>query len=107
MHERLDNKFGPVGLASILNAWSSDRAGPQDLSEMSMLAIDRAFEDEGYRNNPSLKGIYAELFKMDEAQREAMREAHRVTDGAYTHRLDSRVWPGPPEWARSGDDLGE
>ena len=105
--ERLDNKFGPVGMASILNAWSSNRAGPADLSEMSMLAIDRAFMDPTYKRNPSLTRIYDQLYKMTEEQREAMREAHRVTDGALTHRPGSRTWPGPPEWARTPETLDE
>ncbi|WP_296417314.1 DUF2235 domain-containing protein [Pseudooctadecabacter sp.] len=107
VNEPLDNKFGPVGLASVLNHWSTHRDGPRSLSEMSMLAIDRAFADKAYRRTPTLSKVYDELYRMDETQRERMREAHRVTDGAYTHRLGQVTWPGPPEWSRTPDTLDE
>lgn len=92
----VDNKFGPTGLASILNAMSSDRAGPQDLSELSMAAVDRFFLDKTYWHNPTLAAIYHELRAMTEDQREDMREAHRLTDRAFTHRPGEATWPGPP-----------
>lgn len=94
--EDLDNKFGPVGLGNVLNAWTQDRAGPTDLSQMSMVAIDRVFTDPDYKRNPSLRAIYAQLFEMTEEQREAMRQAHLKTDGAPTHVVGSVTWPGPP-----------
>ncbi|WP_085865637.1 phospholipase effector Tle1 domain-containing protein [Pseudooctadecabacter jejudonensis] len=105
--EPLDNKFGPLGLANVLNKWTNDRKGPQELVEMSMLAIDRVFEDEGYIRNPSLKAIYADLYKLDEDRRDKIRKAHRATDGAYTHMPGRVTWPGPPEWARTPDTLDE
>ena len=107
VNEKLDNKFGPVGFASILNAWTNDRKGPTDLSEMSMLAIDRVFTDKEYMRNPSLKQIYDQLYEMTEDQRDAMRKAHRYTDGAYTHLPQLMTWPGPPERARDEDNLDE
>jgi len=103
----LDNKFGPVGFASLLNAWSTNREGPDKLEDMSMLAIDRAFEDDGYRRTPPLKKVYDELYRMDGAQRERIRQAHRMTDGAYSHVLGQVTWPGPPEWARTPETLDE
>jgi len=107
VYDPLDNKFGPVSLGAVLNKWTSRRAGPDALSEMSMAAVDRAFHDQSYLRNESLKNIYADLFEMDGEQLEKMRDAHRQTDGAFTHVPGEVTWPGPPEQARLKDDLDE
>lgn len=91
--EGLDNKFGPVGLASLMNALSKDRAGPAGLEELSMAAVDRWFEDDAYRRNATLKQIYHDLHAMTPAQREAMRRARRFADGGQTHRLGQMMRP--------------
>ena len=104
VHEPLDNKFGPSGIAGLLNAISRNREGPREMSELSMAAVDRWHENESYRRNPVLSQVYADLFGMEPGQREAMREAHRVTDGALTHEPGSTVWPGPPVWAAPEED---
>lgn len=84
----LNNKFGPVGLASALNALTRDRAGPAGLEELSMAAVDRCFKDAEYRRNPTLAQVYHQLHAMDETQREAMRTARRYADGWFTHLPD-------------------
>ncbi len=103
----LDNKFGPVKLGAVLNKWTSDRAGPNTLADMSMAAVDRAFEDPEYRRNVTLKNVYAPMFEMTIEQREKMRAAHFATDGAYSHVQGQVTWPGPPIWARTHDSLDE
>lgn len=103
----LDNKFGPVSLGAVLNKWTVDRTGPQALSDMSMAAVDRAFIDPEYRRSGPLKAVYADLFKMDQTQREQMRNAHRTTDGTHTHVPGHVTWPGPPLWALGPEDLDE
>lgn len=103
----LDNKFGPVSVGAVLNKWAVDRAGPKVLSEMSMAAVDRAFFDPDYRRNETLKNVYADLFEMDDVQRDQMRAAHRQTDGTFTHEIGQVTWPGPPVWAQREKDLDE
>ena len=83
--EGLTNQFGPVGLASVLNVIAKDRAGPAGLEELSMAAIDRCFEDETYRRNPTLAQVYHQLHRLDDGQRTAMRDARRQADGWFTH----------------------
>lgn len=86
--EQLDNKFGPVGLASVLNVLTKDRAGPAGLEELSMAAIDRCFVDGTYKRNPTLAQVYHQLHGMQEGERSAIREARRQADGWYTHLPD-------------------
>lgn len=103
----LDNKFGPVKLGAVLNKWTSVRAGPQALSELSMAAVDRAVSDVSYRRSETLQAVYADLFEMDAAQQDHMRAAHRATDGTHTHVPGQVTWPGPPQWALTQDMLDE
>lgn len=82
----LDNKFGPVGLSgAIMNRFSTDRAGPAGLDEMSMAAVDRVFKDPAYAKIGALKRVYHALHGMTETQREAMRAARVWADGGHTH----------------------
>ncbi len=103
----LDNKFGPVKIGALLNKWTAHREGPQEISELSMAAVDRAAVDPEYRKGETLSKVYADLFEMTEKQRENMRAAHREADGAYSHAPGQVTWPGPPRWAQTEADLGE
>ena len=83
----LDNKFGPVGLSgALLNLIKQDRAGPSDLSEVSVAAIDRFRQDDTYRPQ-SLDRIYHQLFEMPDDQYAALRRAPAMAEGGDTHRL--------------------
>lgn len=94
--ERLDNKFGPVGLASILNMISKDRGGPKDMQDLSMAALDRCQSDPDYARNPTLRGIYHQLREADAEQIEAIRQARHWADGGHTHRPGEKT--RPREW---------
>ncbi|PHQ84376.1 MAG: peptidoglycan-binding protein [Thalassobium sp.] len=83
----LDNKFGPVGLSgALLNLIERDRAGPADLSDVSVAAIDRFRQDDSYRPK-SLDRVYHQLFGMPDEQYARMRAARVTAEGGDTHRL--------------------
>ena len=83
----LDNKFGPVGLSgALLNLIERDRAGPADLSDVSVAAIDRFRQDDSYRPK-SLDRVYHQLFGMPDEQYARMRAARVMAEGGDTHRL--------------------
>ncbi|SMX32325.1 phospholipase effector Tle1 domain-containing protein [Octadecabacter ascidiaceicola] len=95
--ERLDNKFGPVGLSgAMMSAISNDREGPSGLDELSMAAIDRCKADTDYERNPSLRQIYHEIHGVDDVQRDSIRKARKWADGGHTHLPDEIL--RPREW---------
>lgn len=95
--ERLDNKFGPVGLSgAMMSALSKDRDGPSGMDELSMAALDRCQKDETYKQNPTLRRIYHEIQEVGDDQRNAIRKARHWADGGYTHLPDEVT--RPREW---------
>ena len=92
--ERLDNKFGPVGLSgALMSAISKDREGPSGMDELSMAALDRCEAVPEYQRNPTLRQIYHEIHDVGDAQRDAIRNARKWADGGYTHLPDDILRP--------------
>ncbi len=92
--ERLDNKFGPVGLSgALMSAISKDRDGPSGLDELSMAALDRCDAEPEYQRNATLRQVYHEVHGVDDAQRDAIRNARKWADGGYTHLPDEILRP--------------
>ncbi|MCW1952516.1 MAG: DUF2235 domain-containing protein [Octadecabacter sp.] len=95
--ERLDNKFGPVGLSgAMMSAISNDRDGPSSMAELSMAALDRCAADPEYERNATLRQIYHEIHGVDDEQRQAIRKARKWADGGHTHLPDEIL--RPREW---------
>lgn len=92
--ERLDNKFGPVGLSGMMmSAITKDRAGPSSLQELSMAALDRCKAQQDYERNPTLSRIYHEIHEVTDERRESIRVARKWADGGHTHLPDHVTRP--------------
>lgn len=92
--EKLDNKFGPVGLSgAMMSAISKDRAGPAGMDELSMAALDRCMADKPYQRNETLKQIYHQIHEVDAQQLDAIRTAREWADGGHTHLPDELTRP--------------
>jgi len=75
---------------------NGDRSGPQSLEALSMLAVDRTFEEDGYVDRSPLDQIRPLLRDISPEQRGNMRKAHEWVDGAETHRVGVHTRPPNP-----------
>lgn len=95
--EKLDNKFGPAGLAgAVLNAAQSHRDGPKELLDLSLAAFDRLAADARYRP-PTLNFVRDEIDRQPASELAAIRDWLVARDGGPTHETDSVVRPRPWE----------
>lgn len=80
------NKPVRAGLSSIVSdVLSGARKGPETLGDLSMSAVDRAFELPRYRKTKTLKRVRDQLDALSEDERENMRRAHAWVNGGHTH----------------------
>ena len=89
----LDNKFGPSGpIGALLSAVKRPREGPAALEEVSMAAIDRFLDADGYR--PKALDRVAHLLRgIGPEQRAALRRNRALADNGHTHLPGQRMRP--------------
>ncbi len=98
---KLDNKFGPVGLAGLLlNGLKKDRKGLDDVENMSLCALDRSRQDSEYIPVAAM-GTDAKVRDMTDGDYTTLRNWRIVNDGWPTHEIDGvtrprHTRPAPP-----------
>ena len=100
---KLDNKFGPVGLFSMLNFKKVDRNGPKETQDLSVASLDRLRGKPDYRPE-TLNFVRDEVVDKPEHEFAALRDMLVARDGGPTHELGStlrpRDWEPPKDAAQ-------
>ena len=87
------SKFGPIGLSALLlGLVTQDRAGPTDISDLSLAALDR-FQDERSYRPAALGGILHQLYALNDKEWGDLRAFMIARDRGATHDLDTHMRP--------------
>lgn len=99
----LDNKFGPVGMFSVLNKLTAPREGPKETGELSVSALDRMAADSAYRPS-TLNFVKDEVVGKPAREIEVLRDWLVARDRGPTHERDTmlrpRFWEAPRDAAQ-------
>ena len=87
------SKFGPIGLSALLlGLVTQDRAGPTDISDLSLAVLDR-FQDDGSYRPAALGGILHQLYALNDKEWGDLRAFMNAWDRGATHDLDTHMRP--------------